>query len=614
MTQAAFAAIRRHGDKLASAAIFILALLVFLKSPVHQMADSRYALVLTESLMRHGSFDLARYFQPPLDPQKFPNLAPNGYPMNVQTWNGRVYYGGSIGTSVLSVPFVIVLHHLGVSSFNADGSYNAWGEENTQAIIAAVLMAALAVVWYLTSRLLLPVGASVAIASSAALGTQVWSTASRALWSHTWLIFLLGLVIWMLAKAELKPEKLRPMLLATPLSWMYLVRPTAGLPIIAVSLYVLVIRRAPMGGYLLTVAAWLMPLVAWSQHVYGQILAPYYTPDLYVRRNTGFWQGLHGVLLSPSRGLLPCVPIALVVVYLVVRYRRTLRFRSLAWLGFSVISLQIGLLARYWIWDGASSIGPRYLTDVVPWFVLLAILGVRARADALGANTRAPRRLSRYAELLAGSVLLALSVFINGLSATSPAVWRWNAYIAPDAQERRPRIMDWRYPQWLAGMIPPPLPAHPALYTTGTMLHLGEPGSEVFLRESFGWSGGEGEFRRTDGTSAHVVFQVDRVGAGLLEMKIEPFLVPPKVERQRLTVTLNGGSLATLVLRDPEPRTYRVSIPSGVLKERNLLVLDLPDARSPNSLSASPDTRTLGAKVYWLRISTDPTLSRLGRP
>ena len=46
--------------------------------------------------------------------------------------------------------------------------------------------------------------------------------------------------------------------------------------------------------------------------------------------------------------------------------------------------------------------------------------------------------------------------------------------------------MDWRYPQWLAGMIPPPLPAHPARYVPGTILQLGEPASQVFLRESFG--------------------------------------------------------------------------------------------------------------------------------
>jgi hypothetical protein len=87
------------------------------------------------------------------------------------------------------------------------------------------------------------------------------------------------------------------------------------------------------------------------------------------------------------------------------------------------------------------------------------------------------------------------------------------------------------------------------------------------------------------------------VGASLLEMNIEPFLVPQKVERHRLTVTLNGASLTTLMLRDPEPRTYRMPIPSGVLKEYNLLVLDLPDARTPISLRLSPDTRKLGVKL-----------------
>jgi hypothetical protein len=608
MSQVAFEGIRRHVDKLASATIFILVLLVFLKSPVHQVSDSRYTLVISDSLIRHGSFDLARYFQLPLDPEKFPGLVANGYPGNMQLRDGRVYYGASVGTPVLSVPFVIVLHNLGVSSFNADGSYNARGEEEAQTILAAMLMAALAVVWYLTARLLLPVGASIAIASAAALGTQVWSTASRALWSHTWLIFLLGLAIWMLAKAEMQRGRLRPMLLATLLSWMYFMRPTASIPIIAITLYLLVVRRQALVGYLLTGAAWLIPLVAWSKQVSGQTLAPYYMLGAHMEPNTSYWKNLHGLLLSPSRGLLPCVPITLFVVYLVLRYRRTLPFRSLAWLGLSVIFLQVGLLARYWIWDGATSTGSRLLTDIVPWLVLLAILGVRARADAASTTSSPPRRFTRYAELFAGSLLLALSVFINGRSATSGAVWGWNAYMSPDAEERRPRIMDWRYPQWLAGLIPPPLPVHPARYVSGTTLQLGEAGSEVFLRERFGWSGGEGQFRRTDGSSAHLVFQAEPVGAGLLELKIEPFLVTRTLERQRLTVRLNGASLATLVLRDPEPRTYRMPIPNGVLKEHNLLVLDLPDARSPNSLGLSPDTREFGVKLYWLRISTEPKL------
>ena len=39
-------------------------------------------------------------------------------------------------------------------------------------------------------------------------------------------------------------------------------------------------------------------------------------------------------------------------------------------------------------------------------------------------------------------------------------------------------------------------------------------------------------------------------------------------------------------------------IPSGVLKDHNLLVLDLLDATTPTSLRLSPDTRKLGVKLY----------------
>jgi hypothetical protein len=223
---------------------------------------------------------------------------------------------------------------------------------------------------------------------------------------------------------------------------------------------------------------------------------------------------------------------------------------------------------------------------------------VRATVETVGAHSSAPRRLSTYAVLVAGLVLLALSVFINGRGVTSGTVWGRNAYLTPEPEGRRSRIMDWRYPQWLAGLIPPPLPVQPARYVPDTSLQLGEAASEVFLRENFGWSGGEGGFRRTDGTSAHVVYQVDPVGTGLLEMKMEPILVRLKLERPRLTVSLNGASLATLVLRDPQPRSYTMPIPSGVLKARNLLVLDLPDARSPASLRISPDTRRLSVKLY----------------
>jgi hypothetical protein len=70
-------------------------------------------------------------------------------------------------------------------------------------------MALLAAITYLTSRYFLA-AAGAAVAAGTAFGTQVWSTASRALWNETWGILLLTSAIWMLVKAETRPQRLQP--------------------------------------------------------------------------------------------------------------------------------------------------------------------------------------------------------------------------------------------------------------------------------------------------------------------------------------------------------------------------------------------------------------------
>ena len=82
-------------------------------------------------------------------------------------------------------------------------------------LIAGILMAGLTVLFYFAGRLLMPVWASLLVCTAGAFGTQIWSTASRALWSHTWLIFLLGIVVYLLARTEILGERFRPVIIAT---------------------------------------------------------------------------------------------------------------------------------------------------------------------------------------------------------------------------------------------------------------------------------------------------------------------------------------------------------------------------------------------------------------
>src|SRR2546423_75890 len=122
--------------------IFILTLLLFMFSRVHQVADSSYSMLLSQSLVSHGSFTLDKYAIPRYEPQWFGYYFRNGPIYQLEVARGHLYYHLPPGSSVLSAPFVAALNLFGISPANRDGTYNPNGEVKIEAALAALLMAA----------------------------------------------------------------------------------------------------------------------------------------------------------------------------------------------------------------------------------------------------------------------------------------------------------------------------------------------------------------------------------------------------------------------------------------------------------------------------------------
>src|SRR5215510_6761791 len=192
---------------------------IFIFSPVHQPADSLYSMMVSQSILRHGTVKLDDYQFPGLEPVQLKKYHSNSSIYQLDLIGGHVYYYYSPGSSVLSVPYVALMNARDIYASNPDGTHDPNSEMKIQTGLAALLMAGLAVVFYLASRLVLPTSWSLAIAIGGTLGTQIWSTATRALWAHTWMIFLLGFVVLMLVGHEAKDWRLRPIALATLVSW-----------------------------------------------------------------------------------------------------------------------------------------------------------------------------------------------------------------------------------------------------------------------------------------------------------------------------------------------------------------------------------------------------------
>lgn len=423
--------------------LFLFSLAVFLSAPVIAVNDSRYTALLSECLLHHRSAELDEYYKVPVPWLTGDTARPedaNEY--QLVKARGHVTYYFPHGSSILSMPLVAAMNAVGVSAATPDGRLNLAGEIRIERAIASVLMAGLTCVFFAMALMMLPVTWSLVVAFGASMGSQILSTASRGLWSHTWEIFLYGLIAHSLLSAEHRGARIHAVWLATLVAWIYFVRPTGAVAIIAVSAYALWVHRRDFIAYAATLAGWLAAFVGYSWSVFGTMFAPYYMASR--MRFENFAVALVGNLISPSRGLLVFVPTTLFVLYLAVRYRKRLAYRQLAVLAFAqIVGLEI-IIGTNFYWSGGLCYGPRYFTDAIPWFVLLAILG-------LDAMRRVQPPSQHRMEIAAAIFLLALSVAINAGGAWSYAGLDWNL-----AQWHSRGIFDWRYPQFMAGLMAPP--------------------------------------------------------------------------------------------------------------------------------------------------------------
>ncbi len=119
--------------------------------------------------------------------------------------------------------------------------------------------------------------------------------------------------------------------------------------------------------------------------------------------------GLFGLTVGPARGIIWYNPILLLAVPGAVwfwRYQRRILLLSIA-----LISLYFVVYAKWYMWHGGYSWGPRFVVPMVPFLSLLA---------GPGWNALMSQRLLNWFGVLAGSVLAAGSLWVQWLGLLVP--------------------------------------------------------------------------------------------------------------------------------------------------------------------------------------------------
>jgi hypothetical protein len=424
--------------------VFVAAFVVFLASPMHQMFDSRYSLLVSESLLEGHGLAIERFFPPEVRDAVCSDAPGTDY--QVVCFHGHLYHFFPTGGSTLAVPLVALGRAVGWRPIDGNGLWSKPGELRLQRLIAALLMALFAIVVFELAAAVLPTAVATVLLLAMVAGTQVWSTASRGLWSHTWMILLVGVAALELWRADVDGLEPRSGLLATVLTLAFFARPTAVIPIAAIAVYLLLRYRARVWStFAALVVVGFSLFCVWSLHYYGTPMPPYYAAARLER--TYFAEAFAANLISPGRGLLLFLPQLLFLGYLLVRYPPR-KHRAIALLAAVVSAGHLVAASGYPHWWGGHSFGPRLLTDMLPWLAVLAVIAVESwlgdRAEG-GARDATALRV----EATAAALLVGIAVAIHAGGALSIRSELWNN--SPREVDVEPsRIWDWSDPQFLA--------------------------------------------------------------------------------------------------------------------------------------------------------------------
>jgi hypothetical protein len=336
-----------------SLGIFAILLAIYALSTVRTSSDSRWSLHTAMSMVRGHGGDLTEYL-PALKKHDFYAIE---YP------DGRPHTYFPIGVSILVIPAVAIASWV-QPAFFTELQHDVLGGFEKVMASAIGAIAAVMFFWLIYSQF---ESLWTALAGTVifAVGTSMWSTATRALWQHGPLVLMFTIVMLLMVRAHRRPALVQYSGLVLAMG--FVIRPTAVVAIVVVSIYVLAFYRAWFLRYIGWAMVVAIPWIVFNYSIYGAMLPPYYAASRMVAPSS-FTAGLQGILFSPSRGFLVFTP---VMVFAISGFVLSLREPEQRPLQIAVGIIVVGIVSIIAAWPegwwGGHSFGPRLMTDVVPF-------------------------------------------------------------------------------------------------------------------------------------------------------------------------------------------------------------------------------------------------------
>lgn len=413
-----------------SVALFAVAFTTYFSSSFITQMDSRWSLLVTISMLRHGDQNLDEYAEVRDDPLQY----------DINKWHdGHIYWVYPIGGPIVALPIVWVVDKTVVplvkKSYRikkyVQARTNRWQGDNptletmrplVELGTASLLCALTVVLVYWIARRRARQWVALVTTVGFAFGTTCWSTASRGLWQHTPSILMVSLALHCLSTRRSGHAMVG--LAGIPLAISYLCRPTNAVGVALWGVYVAIFHRKALATYVVCVLAIIVPWCMSNYSTYGSVLAPYYGSSALTGRSLlssatlmSWGEGVVGQWLSTGRGLLVFSPFYCVIVLCFWRSKTSVwrRFDVAIVLVCIVHTLGVSLFPCWW---GGHSYGPRFMTDLLP---LLSIMFAGAMETVAGWSSA-----RRAMMVVCVGMAMVFACCVHWAGANSVKVWEWN--------------------------------------------------------------------------------------------------------------------------------------------------------------------------------------------
>lgn len=405
-------------------------------------SDSMWSIPAAMSIIREGNIDLDEYEEITVTNDLWGELVVRRDDHSaVESIDGHLYTKFPVGTSLVAVPFLFTMDKVSghLLSLDPDEYIRHIGPGVFERFIASFVVAVAAVFVYLVAHLFLSTKRSLLLVFAFAFCTSSWSTASRALWQHGPSMLMLTITLYLILLAEKKPWLIQ--FASIPLAFSYVVRPTNSIPVVLLTVFAFI----QYGQYFLRYLLWAMiiaiPFLLFNLAVYDAVLSPYYLPQRLGSSN--FLEALVGNLVSPARGLFVFSPVLLLSICGIVLKIKDKQFDKVDFFLLGIIFLHWISISSYGHWWAGHSFGPRFFSDMTPYFIYFLIPVLAG----------IPRLKGMRKAVLASALFcfVVFSLFVHYRGATSWDVHVWNA--RPVDVDRNPaRLWDWHDIQFLRGI------------------------------------------------------------------------------------------------------------------------------------------------------------------